>query len=105
MKIINGGITSPIGFVAAGIHCGLKKNAKKKDLAVIYSKKTCVATGVYTTNKVKGAPLLITMEHLENSKAQAIIVNSGSANASTGLVGYENEKKWHSIRLKILILK
>lgn len=93
MKIINGGITAPIGFVAAGIHCGLKKNIKKKDLAVIYSKKICTAAGVYTTNKVKGAPLMVTMEHLENLKAQAVIVNSGCANTCTGLVGYENATK------------
>ena len=105
MKIINGGITAPIGFVAAGIHCGLKKNVKKKDLAVIYSKKICTAAGVYTTNKVKGAPLMLTMEHLENLKAQAIIVNSGNANACTGIVGYENAKKMAKLTADSLNIK
>lgn len=105
MKIINGGITAPIGFVAAGIHCGLKKNVKKKDLAVIYSKKICTAAGVYTTNKVKGAPLMLTMEHLENLKAQAIIVNSGNANACTGIVGYENAKRMAKLTADSLNIK
>jgi glutamate N-acetyltransferase/amino-acid N-acetyltransferase len=105
MKIINGGITAPMGFVAAGVHCGLKKNVKKKDLAVVYSKKICTAAGVYTTNKVKGAPLIVTMEHLENLKAQAVIVNSGNANTCTGLVGYENAKKMAQLTAESLNIK
>lgn len=90
MKIINGGITAPTGFVAAGVHCGLKKNLNKKDLALIYSEKLCNAAGVYTLNKVKGEPLRVTMKHLENFEAQAIIINSGNANTCTGVKGYEN---------------
>jgi glutamate N-acetyltransferase/amino-acid N-acetyltransferase len=105
MRIIIGGITAPIGFVAAGIHCGLKKNVKKKDLAVIYSKKICAAAAVYTTNKVKGAPLLVTMEHLENLQAQAVIVNSGNANTCTGQVGYENAKKMAELTAESLNIK
>lgn len=93
MKIINGGITAPVGFKAAGINCGLKKNEKKKDLAVVYSERICNAAGVYTTNTVKGEPLRVTMEHLEDSRAQAIIVNSGNANTCTGQRGYENAKR------------
>lgn len=105
MKIINGGITAPIGFVAAGIHCGMKKNAKKKDLAVIYSEKACTAAAVYTTNKVKGEPLRVTMEHLENLQAQAIVVNSGSANTCTGLRGYEDAKRMAEITGNCLGIK
>lgn len=105
MKIINGGITAPAGFVAAGINCGLKKNLKKKDLAVIYSEKLCNAAGVYTQNKVKGEPLRVTMEHLENLKAQAIIVNSGNANTCTGIKGYENSKKMAQLTAEALNIK
>lgn len=79
-KIDKGGICAPIGFVANGIHCGIRKNQKKKDLSLIYSLKKAVAACVYTTNKVKGAPLIVTKKHLQDGYAQAIICNSGNAN-------------------------
>ena len=67
MKInINNGVTAPKGFKAAGVHCGIKKSSLKKDLAIIYSDVPATACGVYTKNKVKGAPLLITKKHLSN---------------------------------------
>ena len=85
MKLDNNlGVTSPAGFVASGIHCGLKKNKAKKDLALIYSEVPAVSAGVYTTNKVKGAPLTVTKNHLSNNKAQAVIINSGNANTCNG---------------------
>ncbi len=77
---INGGICAPLGFTAAGIHCGIKPNNPKKDLALIYSSVPCKAAAVYTTNKVKGAPITVTKAHLEDGHAQAVIVNSGNAN-------------------------
>ena len=77
-------ITSPIGFKASGIHCGLKKSLLKKDLALIYSDVVANCYGVYTKNKVKGAPLIVTKQHLANKKAQAIIINSGNANTCNG---------------------
>ena len=80
----NLGVTSPTGFLASGIHCGLKKDKVKKDLALIYSEVPAVSAGVYTTNKVKGAPLVVTKEHLSDNKAQAIIINSGNANTCNG---------------------
>lgn len=79
-KKINGGICAPLGFTAAGVHCGIKPNNPKKDLALIYSRVPCKAAAVYTTNKVKGAPITVTRAHLENGYAQAVIVNSGNAN-------------------------
>lgn len=82
MKNIKGGVTAPKGFLASGIHCGLKK--EKKDLALVYSEVICDAAAVYTTNLVKGEPLYVTAKHLENGKAQAIIINSGNANTCTG---------------------
>lgn len=80
IKIINGGVTAPTGFVAGGIHAGIRKNANKKDLAVIYSPTICNAAAVYTLNKVKGAPLIVTAKNLADGKAQAVICNSGNAN-------------------------
>lgn len=77
-------VTSPIGFKASGVYCGLKRNSTKKDLSLIYSDVIANSCGVYTKNKVKGAPLTITKNHLSNKKAQAIIINSGNANTCTG---------------------
>ena len=80
MKIINGGVCAANGFVANGIHCGIRKNKSKKDLALIYSEKKATCASVYTTNKVKGAPLTVTKNNIANGYAQAVICNSGNAN-------------------------
>ena len=80
MKYIEGGVTAAKGFLASGIHCGIRKNKTKADLALIYSEKMCHAAGVYTTNLVKGAPILVTKKNLADGKAQAVICNSGNAN-------------------------
>ena len=80
MRDITGGVCAPEGFVANGIHAGMRKNKAKKDLALIYSKEPCIAAATYTQNKVKGAPLIVTKKHLKDGIAQAIICNSGNAN-------------------------
>ena len=80
MKFTDSGICRPSGFKAAGLHCGIRKNKGKKDLALIYSEKKAAAAAVYTRNFVKGAPLLVTKKHLEIPYASAIICNSGNAN-------------------------
>lgn len=80
IKTINGSITAPKGFKASGIHCGIRRNRSKKDLALIACETQCNAAAIYTVNKVKGAPLIVTKDHLKNGKAQAIICNSGNAN-------------------------
>ena len=80
MKVIEGGVCAAKGFKANGIHCGIRKNRTKRDLALIYSEVPCSAAAVYTTNLVKGAPLIVTKKHLENGVAQAVICNSGNAN-------------------------
>ena len=80
MEFINGGICAAKGFTAGGIHCGIRKNKSKRDLALILSEKKASAAAVYTTNLVKGAPLAITKLHLMNGVAQAVICNSGNAN-------------------------
>ncbi len=77
---VDGGVCAPKGFKAAGIHCGIRKNKDKKDLALIYSEKIASAASVYTQNLVFGAPITVTKKHLANNKAQAIICNSGNAN-------------------------
>lgn len=92
MEIIKGGITAPKGFLASGVHCGIKKNMKKKDMAVIYSEVKSSAAAVYTQNLVKGEPLLVTMEKMKDGNAQAVIINSGNANTCTGKQGYEDAK-------------
>ena len=80
MKTVEGGVCAAKGFKAAGIHCGIRKNKTKRDLSLIYSTVPASAAAVYTTNLVKGAPLLVTKSHLRNGVAQAIICNSGNAN-------------------------
>lgn len=90
--IDNGSVTSPKGFKAAGIFCGIKK--KKKDLALIVSDKPSTAAGVYTLNKVKAAPLLISKEITESDAlVSAILINSGNANACTGEEGFRAAKE------------
>ena len=103
--LFNEGVTAPKGFLASGIHCGLKKNNLKLDLALIYSEIPANAAGVYTKNKVKGAPIYITKEHLSNKKAQAIIINSGNANTCTGDDGLSKAKRMAELQGKILKLK
>ena len=80
MKLISGGVCAAKGFKASGIHCGIRKNHSKKDLALIVSDAPASAAAVYTTNLVKGAPLLLNMRNLSDGIAQAVICNSGNAN-------------------------
>jgi len=80
MEIIKGGVCAAKGFKANGIHCGIRKNQTKRDLALIVSEKKATAAAVYTTNLVKGAPLTVTKNHISDGFASAIICNSGNAN-------------------------
>lgn len=80
MEIISGGVCAAKGFTASGVHCGIRKNRAKRDLALIFSEKRATAAAVYTTNLVKGAPLTVTKQHLKDGFAQAVICNSGNAN-------------------------
>ena len=80
MQIVNGGVCAAKGFTANGIHCGIRKNKLKRDLALIKSDVRAAAAAVYTTNKVKGAPLSVTKANISDGYAQAIICNSGNAN-------------------------
>ena len=80
LKEVQGGVCAAKGFTANGVHCGIRKNKTKRDLALIYSEKTASAAAVYTTNLVKGAPLTVTKNNITDGKAQAVICNSGNAN-------------------------
>ena len=77
---IAGGICAPAGFSAAGVHCGIRHNHSKLDLALIKADVRCAGAGCYTTNKVYGAPITVDRQHLQDGYAQAIVVNSGNAN-------------------------
>lgn len=80
MKQINGGVCAAKGFTANGVHCGVRKNKTKRDIALIYSEVPASAAAVYTTNLVKGAPLTVTKSNIADGIAQAVICNSGNAN-------------------------
>ena len=80
MNIIKGGCCAAKGFKANGIHCGIRKNLVKKDIALIVSDVEANAAAVYTTNLVKGAPIAVTKENIANGKARAMVCNSGNAN-------------------------
>ena len=104
MKVIdNGTITDVKGFKATGITAGLKKSGKK-DLALIYSEEKAVAAAVFTKNLVKAAPILLDMKNIKSENIQAIIINSGNANACTGEEGYQNAVKMTEIVAKKLNL-
>lgn len=89
--LIKGGITAPLGFLANAVYCGIKKKGRAiPDLAMIYSEKTAVATGLFTTNKVKAAPVRLSIKNLRFNQARAIIVNSGNANCCNGKQGEDD---------------
>ena len=93
-KYIDGGsVTSPLGFTANGICAGVKpSNTTKKDLALIYCEKVCNSAAIFTKNLVKSDTIYVTKKHLENGTAQAVVVNSGNANACNP-DGYEKAEK------------
>ena len=80
MKQVEGGVCAAKGFKAAGVCCGIKKGSTKNDLSLIFSEAPASCAAVYTRNLVKGAPLTVTKNHIEDGKAQAVICNSGNAN-------------------------
>ena len=96
MKKIDGGITAVSGVRAAGVHAGLKKS-EKKDVALIVTDAPAVAAGVFTKNSVTAAPVQVCRQHLADATAQAIIVNSGNANACTGELGMANAQQMAAV--------
>jgi glutamate N-acetyltransferase/amino-acid N-acetyltransferase len=85
---IKGGVSAAKGFLTSAVSCGIKNPASDRlDLALIYSEKPCRSAGTFTTNKVKAAPVKVTQSHLKKESLRAVVVNSGNANACTGLQG------------------
>ncbi len=103
LQPVSGGVCAPRGFLAAGVHCGIKK--ENGDLALLYSEVEARAAGVFTTNLVKAAPVLLTWERVRDGRLQAVVVNSGNANACTGPLGMENAKLMARITAQELGLK
>ncbi len=93
MKQIEGGVVAAKGFKATGLQVGIKANSTKKDMAMVYSEAPCKVAGTFTTNVVKAAPVKYDMDIVDNSPfVQAVVVNSGVANACTGVEGMDNCK-------------
>lgn len=88
LVVTTGGVTAPRGFTAAAVHAGLKKS-NRLDLALIYSQTQSRAAAVYTQNRVQAAPIVVTKQHLGDGLLQAVVINSGNANACTGKAGLE----------------
>jgi glutamate N-acetyltransferase/amino-acid N-acetyltransferase len=86
MNTVPGGVTAPLGFRAAGVYCGIKKK-KQLDLALLVSDKAGPIAGLFTTNRVVAAPVILDRQHLKKGVGRAILVNSGNANACTGPEG------------------
>jgi len=93
MKEIPGGVCAPKGFSAGGVWCGVKASSRKRDLALLLADRPCAAAGLFTGNRVKAASVLVTREHLEGGLLQAVIANSGNANACTGEAGLEAARR------------
>jgi len=102
IKIIEGGICAPKVFLSTGVACGIKKS-KKKDLALIYTPHLASAAAVFTTNKVKAAPVLVSQKNIKTGKAYAIVINSGNANACTGKQGIKDA--WEMVNLTAAALR
>lgn len=91
---IKGGITAPEGFVSSAVCAGVKDpDAERLDMALIATHEECVGAGTFTTNRVKAAPVKVSQAHLRNGDVRAILVNSGNANACTGVNGLEDARK------------
>ncbi|PKM79276.1 MAG: bifunctional ornithine acetyltransferase/N-acetylglutamate synthase, partial [Firmicutes bacterium HGW-Firmicutes-13] len=102
-EIISGGLTAVPGIKAAGVYCGIKKN--KKDLALIYSKVPAVGAGVFTTNLIKAAPVLVSAKNVKGKEARAIVVNSGNANACSGQRGLKDAETMVNLTAQALNLE
>ena len=105
---IDGSIVAPQGFLAAGIHCDVFQRGKarrKRDLAVIVSEVPAKAAGMFTTNQICAAPVKLCVKHIANGKAQAVVINSGNANACTGPRGLKDAREMAALLADELLLK
>ena len=103
-KIINGSVVAPQGFLASGVFCDIKRlgtgkgsnKGQKRDLALIVSEVPATVAGMFTTNQVCAAPVKVCVERVKKGTAQAIVVNSGNANACTGKQGLKDAREMTS---------
>lgn len=106
MKVIDGGVTAPKGFLAAGLRAGIKPGKTNKDMAMIYSERPAVVAGTFTRNVVKAAPVLWGKKIVEEQETiRAAVINTGIANACTGTKGYENVEREATLVSKLLNIK
>jgi glutamate N-acetyltransferase/amino-acid N-acetyltransferase len=101
INTISGGAAAPEGFVAGGVVCGVR-NSGRRDLGLLFSERDCVAAAVFTRNLVKGAPLVVTREAVEEGSVRAIVANSGNANAATGERGLEDAYEMQALAAEAL---
>src|SRR3954469_12490927 len=112
MKQVPGSILAPKGFKAAGVFCDIKRlgtgkgsnKGNKRDLALIVSDEPATVAGMFTTNQVCAAPVKVCVERVKRGKAQAIVVNSGNANACTGIQGMVDAREMVDFAERSLIL-
>jgi len=102
-NIEKGSVTTPADFRASGVYCGLKE--KDKDLALIISDSPAVVAGMFTTNQIKAAPILLSQQRIKNASTRGIVINSGNANACTGEQGFRDAEKMTEITAKELGLE
>ena len=106
IKKIKGGVCAPRGFLASAVSAGIKNpDDPRLDLSLIYSKHECSAAGTFTTNRVKAAPVKVSQAYLKADKVQAIVANSGNANACTGVEGISDARKTCNLVAKGLGLR
>jgi glutamate N-acetyltransferase/amino-acid N-acetyltransferase len=99
-RLIQGGVSSPQGYLAAAVHCGIKP--QKKDLALVFSRSPAAAAGIFTTNKVKAAPVLLDAERIRSGRGQAVVLNAGNANACTGEPGLRDAREMGQLAAQAL---
>ena len=93
MRRIRGGVAAPAGFVCGAVACGVKNpKASRDDVVLVASERPCVAAATFTTNVIKAAPVLVSMEHLRSGQPRAVVLNSGNANACTGERGVRDAR-------------
>jgi glutamate N-acetyltransferase/amino-acid N-acetyltransferase len=102
--IVTGGVTAPAGFTSAALHCGIKAKASALDLTVLAADSAVPAAGLFTTNLAQAAPVTLSKQHLEKTggRARALVVNSGCANACTGVRGFEDAQRMAAETAKAL---
>jgi glutamate N-acetyltransferase/amino-acid N-acetyltransferase len=103
---ISGGVTAAHGFLAGSAYCGIKaSNPDRPDIALIYSQEPAIGAGTFTTNRVKAAPVRVSIMNVRSADVRAIIANAGNANACTGVRGIENAKRMVAATAEALGLK